>query len=155
MKIKSPTPGTISVDVASALLKVSRRRFFQLVSDGWIQRSERGEYAIKEVVQGAIAFRDDQIARAEKRNADNRIRDARAREIELRTAREEASLVPTDEVIAYTSAVVGALMERLRKLPASVTSDPHEQQRISKIVEHIGRKVDEAGSEYRNAWRRS
>ena len=147
--------GLISADVAAALLQISRRRFFQLVEQKWIAKAERGKYRLRDVVQGFIALRDDQIERIEKRNADNRIRDARAREIELRTAREEGALIPTDEVVTWTQSVVDELMRQLRELPARVTTDAGEQSRIANIIERIGDKADEAGAEYRSAWGRS
>lgn len=146
--------GFITADIAAALLRISRRRFFQLVEQKWIAKAERGKYRLRDVVQGFIALRDDQIERIERRNADNRIRDARAREIELRTAREEASLVPSDEVIAWTNSVLDELMRHLRELPARVSDDAREQVRISDMIEFIGRKAYEAGAEYRKAWGR-
>lgn len=146
--------GFITADIAAALLRISRRRFFQLVEQKWIAKAERGKYRLRDVVQGFIALRDDQIERIERRNADNRIRDARAREIELRTAREEASLVPSDEVIAWTDSVLDELMRHLRELPARVSDDAREQVRISDMIEFIGRKAYEAGAEYRKAWGR-
>lgn len=147
--------GLITADVAAALLRISRRRFFQVVEQGWIAKAERGKYRIRDVVHGFIALRDDQIERAERKNIENRIRDARAREIELRTARVEASLIPTDEVVAYTKSIVDAVMTRLRELPPLVTTDAHDQERLARMIDHIGVKTSEAGAEFRGAWGRA
>lgn len=155
MSTRSQEPSLISADVAAALLRISRRRFFQIVEQGWIAKADRGRYRIRDVVQGFIALRDDQIERAERKNIENRIRDARAREIELRTERIEASLVPSDEVVAYTKSVVDAIMAKLRELPPLLTTDAHDQERLSRMIDHIGVKTLEAGAEFRAAWRRA
>lgn len=142
---------TIGVETAAALIRVSPRRLQQLSNEGWIKKEGRGQYTVRGVVQGFITYLDDQLERTERRNADNRVREARAREIELRTARAEAQLVPTDEVLAWTQAVVGALMERLRELPERLTTDARERERIAGLIDQIGRDADEAGAEFRAA----
>ena len=146
---------TISADVAAALIRVTPRRLRQLTTEGWIKREGHGQYTIRGVVQGFLAFRDDQIERAERRNMDCRIRDARAREIELRTARAEGELVPTDLVVAYAQSVVDAVMTKLRELPPRVTTNTSNQERLARMIEHIGVKTREAGSEIREAWGRA
>jgi len=58
------------------------------------------------VVQGYIRFRNDADRRAQKSAAD-RVRDARAREIELRNAVREGRLIAIDEAIAIVEQMAG------------------------------------------------
>lgn len=145
----------IGAEVAAALIMVTPRRLQQLTTEGWIKREGRGQYTIKDVVQGYIAFKDDLLRKAEKNATENRIRDARAREIELRTAREEGALVPTEEAVAYTQAVVGELISRMNGLPAQITRDLDERRRIEAMLDRIRADVAaviaEHGSVYRSA----
>lgn len=147
-----PRSGSISVDVAARLLRVSRRRFFQLVSDGWISKDPAGEYTIVGVVHGALDYRDDQLKRAQKNEADNRLRDARAREIELRTARQEGELVPIDEANAIMHQIVGRMVSLLASVPARVTRDVRLRRQIEDAIDEVrsqlSKELVKLGEEY-------
>ena len=145
----------ISAEVAAALIRVTPRRVRQLSSEGWIKKDGRGQYTVRGVVHGYLDFQDDQIRRAQKNATENRIRDARMREIELRTAREEGELIPTEEAVAYTQAVVGELISRMNGLPAQITRDLDERRKIEAMLDRIRADVAaviaEHGSVYRSA----
>lgn len=138
----------IGAEVAAALIMVTPRRLQQLTTEGWIKREGRGQYTIKDVVQGYIAFKDDLLRKAEKNATENRIRDARAREIELRTAREEGALIPTDEAVAYTQAIVGELISHMNGLPAQITRNLDERRKIEAMLDRIRKKVAEVIAEH-------
>lgn len=153
--MKSTKNDLIGAEAAAALIRVTPRRLQQLASDGWIKREGRGRYTIEGVVHGYLDFRDDEARQVQKNSAENRIRDARARAIELRTAREEGELVPTEEAVAYTQAVVGALISRMDGLPTQITRDLDERRRIEAMLERIrsdvAKVVAEHGRMYRSA----
>ncbi|MBI1649866.1 hypothetical protein [Hyphomicrobium sulfonivorans] len=144
--------GSIKAEVAAALIRVTLRRLQQLVAEGWIKK-EAGHYTIRGVVHGYLNFLDSVRERATKNEADNRVRAARAREIELRTAREESELIPTDEAVAYTQAVVGALISRMNGLPAQITRDLNERRRIEAMLDKIRSEVAAVSAEHGAAYR--
>lgn len=142
----------ITAEVAAALIRVTSRRLRQLTAEGWVKK-EAGQYTIRGVVHGYLDFLDSVREKAAKSAADNRVRDARAREIELRTAREESELVPTEEAVAYTQAVVGALISRMDGLPAQITRDLDERRRIEAMLDRIREDVAAVIAEHGPAYR--
>jgi phage terminase Nu1 subunit (DNA packaging protein) len=78
---------------------------------------------------------------------------ARARETELRTARQELELVPTEEAVAYVQMVVGTLVSRLNGLPAQFTRDLDERRRLEAAIERIRADVADAMAQHGSAYR--
>lgn len=138
----------IGAEVAAALIRVTPRRLRQLSTEGWIKKEGHGQYTVRGVVHGYLDFQDDQIKRAQKNATEHRIRDARAREIELRTAREEGALIPTDEAVAYTQAIVGELISHMNGLPAQITRNLDERRKIEAMLDRIRKKVAEVIAEH-------
>ena len=115
--------GTINTDQAARLLMIGPERVRQLVKDGWIVRLDRDRYRLVDVVQGYLRFRNDAERRATKSGADARVRDARAQEIEIRTAERVGDLVPIDEFDAMVDGIAGLFRSELSGLPARFTRD--------------------------------
>lgn len=118
-------------------LDVSRQRVEQLTADGVLRKSENGKYAIKENVVAFLRWQRDESRRANKSAADSRVRDARAREIELKIAREQRELVPTDAAMALLTVAMGAIVARLDGLPAAVTRDLPLRRKIEAAIDTI------------------
>lgn len=146
------TSGTIPISQAALLLMISDERVRQLVKQGYIERPARGRVPLVGAVQGYIRFLRDEDRRSTKSAADNRVREARAREIELRTAREAGELIPAEEAVAYTQAVVGALISRMNGLPAQITRNLDERRKIESMLDAIREEVaavcEEHGAAY-------
>jgi hypothetical protein len=136
------TAGAITASVAARLIDVHPRRLQQLVAAGWIERPNRGEYTLVSVVQGYIRFLLDEDRRAAKSAAEARVLDARAREIELRTAREEAKLVPFDEAREFLNGVIGLFMSLLSGVPVEFTSDVDDRRRLKAILDRVRSQVE-------------
>jgi hypothetical protein len=136
------TAGTITASVAARLIDVHPRRLQQLVAAGWIERPNRGEYTLVSVVQGYIRFLLDEDRRAAKSAAEARVLDARAREIELRIAREEAKLVPWDETRAFTEAVVHLLLDGVDQLPTLAGLEGDDRRRLEAILGRVRSQVE-------------
>lgn len=135
------TSGTIPISQAALLLMISDERVRQLVKSGYIERPQRGRVPLVGAVQGYIRFLREEERRSTKSAADNRVREARAKEIELRTAREAGELVPLEEAVAYVQSVVGTLMSRLNGLPAQITRNLDERRRIADMLDGIRSEV--------------
>ena len=115
--------GLISTQVACQLLMMTRQRLGQLAADGWITRLAQGQWRTVDVVQGYIRFLRDEGRRTTKHAADSRVRDARAHEIEVRTAERLGKLVAVEEFDAMIDGICGVTRAELSGLPARVTRD--------------------------------
>src|SRR5262245_38060281 len=85
---------TVSTAYICELLMLSRQRIMQLVKDGWITQTERNRLGLTDAVQGYIKFMRDDQRKHTMGAADSRVRDARAREIEVKTQQRLQQLVP-------------------------------------------------------------
>ncbi|HEV8503706.1 MAG TPA: hypothetical protein VGR63_19195 [Casimicrobiaceae bacterium] len=122
----APRGSLMTAEMAARLLMKSAERIRQLSREGWIPKHGTGantRYALVDVVQGYIRFRDDVEKRQTKTAAATRISDARAREIELRTAIREGRLIDLDEALEAVEDLVGLLRSELSGLPARCTRD--------------------------------
>lgn len=126
--------GYISMEQAARLLMLGAERVRQLIKDGWVERGPRGQVLLVSAVQGYIRFRDDADRRAQRSAADSRVRDARAREIELRISVKEGSTIPLTDAMAALDIIVGGIRSEFEGLAASVTRDREMRHRIEDRV---------------------
>lgn len=149
----SPSPGTqVSLDVAAQLIMVTPRWVQKLAKDGWIPKAERGRYSLIGVVQGYINFLKDEARRASKSAADSRVRDARAREIELRVARQQADLIAYAEHVAILDEIIGHIRAEMDGAPARITRDLTVRQELQGIIhdclDKASRRLQQAAEEH-------
>lgn len=145
--------GTITTEVAARLIMVSAERVRQLTKQGHIARMGRDRYRVVDVVQGYIGYLKDEQRRTSKSASASRVQDARAREIELRTAREEHRLIETDEAIGVCDELVGAYKVELAGLPARLTRDIDLRRKIEVECDDICRRVADRFAEKASALR--
>ena len=123
-----------SIDLG-AHLGVTSKRVQQLSQEGVLERLGRGKYEFSKAVQAYIAYK---VAFAEKQNQStsaDRLRDRREQKEALRIAREERELIHIDESDAAMQEVCGALLDFVSSLPARITRDVRERQRIEAICD--------------------
>ncbi|WP_166304277.1 hypothetical protein [Bradyrhizobium sp. 2S1] len=137
----------ITSALAARLLMVSPERVRQLAKEGWIEKQGRDQFYLVDVVQGYIRFRNDSDRRAQKTAADSRVREARAREIELRNAVREARLIETDEAMAIVEDMIGLFRAETAGLPARVTRDLQFRKTIETAVNDILERVADIAAE--------
>ncbi|NKW10280.1 hypothetical protein HGG76_15175 [Ochrobactrum tritici] len=73
----------------------------------------QGKYPLVEAVQGYVRSLKDEERRSTKSAADNGLKAARQREVELRIAKEEGRLVELDDVEAVSSSILATLRAEL------------------------------------------
>lgn len=130
--------GIITVSQAAKLLMLeSDRRVQQLVAEGWIQKDSRGRYVTVGVVQGYIKFLKNQIAERNQNTHGNRLTDARARQVELKNAKEEHELVEFDEVTGVLDEIAGMLKSEFSGFGASMTRDQTMRKKIDAGIDAI------------------
>lgn len=128
-------PNTIDTAMAAALLKITPRYVRQISSQGWYKPAGRDRWNLIELVQGYIDFLKDEGRRTSKSAAESRVRDARAAEIERRLAREDRTIIMLDEAMAFVDLISGDFLQSIGGLPARITREPRERQRIERICD--------------------
>ncbi|WP_276199675.1 hypothetical protein [Chelatococcus sp. XZ-Ab1] len=119
---------------------LSRARVRALVADGIVP-------AGADIDTARLTYLDwlrDEDRRSTKAAGESAVRMARARQIELRTARDQRELVPWQEATAYTQEIVGMLISRMQGLPAQVTRDPALRSKIENAIDAIRTDVADA-----------
>jgi hypothetical protein len=120
---------------------VSRQRIEQLVADGWIKRYARGQYRLIDVVQGYIKSLRDERSRANVKAADSRVRDARTREIEVRTAEREGRLVDVEELFYLAATLAGMVRSEHVGVSARITRDLAVRRAIDREMNGIDQRL--------------
>ena len=128
---------TIGAGEAAELLQITPRRLQQLAAEGWIPRGKRGQYTVGGVVQGYVRSIRDEKAKSSKSAGEDRIREMRARQLELEIAREERVLIPTEDAIAAMEEVVGMVRADLSGVPARLTRDIERRREIEQAINAV------------------
>ena len=134
----------ISTAVVCQLLMLSRSRIDQLVNEGFIKRHAPGQFSLVETVQGYIRFLRDDARRHNVSAADSRVRDARAKDIEARTAQRLGRLVPLETFEEMIDNICGVVRSEFAGHPAACTRDLPMRRiierdvnaRLKRIAEH-------------------
>lgn len=114
---------TISTSESAGLLAVSKTYVRKLAADGWISQAAPGRFRLGDVVAGYVKFLKDDARRSSKTASASRAQDARAREIDLRIAREEKELIPLDVATYAIDEFVTTAVREFRNIPARATRD--------------------------------
>lgn len=115
--------GMMTTAQAASLLMVTDQWIRDLAKKGHIPRPERGMLPLVATVQGYIRYLKDEERRSSKSAAASAVQQARAREIELRIARESGKLLEMDDTEAAFADILGALRSELAGVPAASTRD--------------------------------
>jgi hypothetical protein len=123
MKIDAKTE--VPASVLAMALGVSRMRIGQLAADAVIPRIAKGRFPLLASVAGYVSWLKDEQRRVAKSAGNSRINDARAAEIEIRTAErlKTLQLLGPDEGLAVVDAVLGPMRSDLQSVPARMTKD--------------------------------
>lgn len=122
----------------------SDETILKLVRAGTIQRYGKGRYRLRESLVALSRWQTDEQRQVTKSASDSRVRDARAREIELRIAKEQRDLIQTDEALGIVDDIIGIYRSRYGGLPARVTRDPVLRKKLEAEVDAIQHDVADA-----------
>ena len=134
---------TITADQAVALLGKSRAWFFDRVKEGHIQKEAKGRYTLVRIVRGVMDYYDTLLTKQTKTQAASRVTEARAREVELRIAERERSLIPTDDAIEVVDTIIGAFRQELDSLPAAYTRNIDDRKRLEALIDAAKNRLGE------------
>ena len=144
----------ISSSDAAALIGKTRAWIAKLVADGFVKKTGQ-LLRPADVAQGHIAFLTDTQRRSSKTATLAAVQAARAREIELRIAREENKLIDLDEALGVLDEIVGGMKADFDGLAASVTRDPALRSIIEEKVDAIYERHADALVQKANSLRTS
>lgn len=111
------TAQTITVTQAATLLGRSDRWVHSLRERGLVTVDARGRYPLVGVIRAAMAHYDGLLEDAQRRARANRATDARTREIELRTAAREATLIGKQDVVEVLDQMAAMTRAEFTSLP--------------------------------------
>jgi transcriptional regulator with XRE-family HTH domain len=80
----------------ATVMGVSAARVSQLARDGWFKEIKRGVWNWQDACNGYIRYLRDEDRRSTRSQGDSRIRDAKARDIEVRTLQRLSRLIPLE-----------------------------------------------------------
>lgn len=153
----------VTASALAALTGRSRAWVFAMLKDQEVSKDGRGRYRIADVIPALIRHYEALMQKTSKSAASSRVTDARTREIELRIAQQERSLIPIDDAEMAMSQLAGVVNAELSGLPARLGRDMAvrrkaeaevhgTRQRISAALDRLseasrtGRDLDEAGA---------
>src|SRR5262245_22280521 len=93
----------------AALLGVTEPTVQNIENASRFKRLGEDRYSVVEVVKGYLSYRDDEKRRTSRSTAEGRVREARAKYLELKVAERAHELIKTDEAISMVDDVFGTL----------------------------------------------
>ena len=141
--LKDPRLDVIGTPEACQLLMLTRSRLDQLVTDGVLERHGKGEWSRIGIVHGYIKYLREDARRANRMQVDSRVREARAREIETRTAIRLGKMVPLEIYEEMLNGVAGLCRAEFAGLPAAATRDIMMRRIIEREVNARLRRISE------------
>jgi Phage DNA packaging protein Nu1 len=133
---------------AAKLIGKSETHVLSLCSEGFLQKTGRGQYRPQDVAQAALKFRESEDRRSSQTEERRKLEAARARSEELKIAREENAVVEMDEVEAIFSDILGTYRSELSGIPAASTRDLSFRAEIEK---HLNAAIDRCRSRFEEA----
>lgn len=133
----------VSTAFLADLFGVSPQSIARLARTGVLVKANRGKYPLGSSVRSYVEFKVSGEAVRRGTGSSDRVRDARAREIEQRIAREDRKLIALDECNNCVDEVVGSFITLLSVLPAQITKDIRERQRIEAIIDAARARLSE------------
>ena len=118
-----PKTAVAQVELAKHL-DISQSRVAQFVKEGiFAPNAKSGRLPVDKSRIAYIRWLRDESRKSAASMSTRRVQDARAKEIELRIAREQNKLVEMDEVEAFLRDAVGSFRSELFGVPAACTRD--------------------------------
>jgi len=102
---------------------VNTTRISQHVAEGWLISVKKGKYKWFDACQGYIRWLRDESRKSSKSASDSRMRDAKSRDIEVRTMQRLGRLVPLEVYEEMIDNLAGMVRSEFAGLAASSTRD--------------------------------
>lgn len=126
---------TMNMAAIAELCGLSERRVRQIAEAAGITPEKRGQWPAPAVIQAIL--HDARASRAAQplAVAQGRVAEARAREIEIRTAERRRELIPVEDAVAVVDATVAAFVAPLEELPRRLFRDAGGIRRAQEAID--------------------
>lgn len=132
----------VSASELAEIFGVTGQSVARLARDGIIPRVGRGRYPLRASLQGYMKHRlDSEVKRTATTGAADRLREARAAEIQQRIARQDRTLITMDEALWSVDNMSGIFLTEFTQLPARITRDPRERRRIESLCDDARTRI--------------
>lgn len=131
----------IPIAEAAAELEIGAERVRQFIKDGLVERGPRGKVSLLSLYRGYVKFMRADQRRSSKSASASRVHDARAKEIELKTAEREGRLMDVDEVRDVVGEWAGRLRTGFAGIPARLSRDLVFRRQIEAEIDDVFRKA--------------
>ncbi|QOZ06643.1 hypothetical protein XH96_03255 [Bradyrhizobium sp. CCBAU 51765] len=133
----------------AAYLDLTRQRVAALANDGNLPRKDDGTFDLDECRVAYIRFlRQAASRRVANGDSGAQLREARAREIELRVAKEIGELIPLEDVTMVMQEIVSTFCAELNGLPTACTRDLDLrnmiENQVSSAIDRCRTRLEEA-----------
>lgn len=126
----------VPTEVAAALIGGTPHWLRKLHKDfSAFEPVARGKWRVGDVLSGYHRYLENRADRLTKASASNDAQKARAEEIRRRMAREDREIIALSEAVEATDMMGGEYLRSILGLPARISREPHERQRIEKICD--------------------
>jgi hypothetical protein len=126
----------VSTAFLSEVLGLTKQGLARLSRENILPKVDRGQYELAASVQRYIDFKvRSEVSRSAPEPNGDRVKQARAAQIERRMAREDREIIALAEAVATVDEVAGEYLQSIGSLPARITRDPRERQRIEAICD--------------------
>lgn len=127
----------ISASEAAELLGVTPRWVQMLSDEGYIEKVARGRYRLESVVKGYGRHLTEKAKARQQSESARRVANARAADLEQKTAIRNRELIELDESLAAIDEIAGLLKSGFDGLPAQVTRDIQLRRTLEAAIDAI------------------
>lgn len=133
--------GIVNAETLGRLLMITDRHVQRLAKEGVFEAKGRGKYPMVPCIHAYIRHLKEENKTQTKVAGDNRLRDARAREVEMRIAKSDRIIIELSEAQDIVDKMTGAFLQSIVGLPAMITRNINERKRIEKICDKVRTKL--------------
>jgi hypothetical protein len=126
--------GTATTQELAAVLEISGTRIQQLANEGWYKSIGKNRWNRDEVYRGYLKFLRADDRRSTKSAGEFRLRDAKAKVVEMQLAERARDLIRYDEAETALETVVGVVRTEMGGVGARVTRDLVMRRAIEKAI---------------------
>jgi len=129
----------LNTEQLAALLQVDRSWVRRLAHEQALHKVD-GRFRLIDAVQAYLRYVKNEQRRTGKAEATNRVLEARAKDIELRTRLREKSLIEIDDALEALDGIVGVMLTELSELPTH-TRDLQARRIIEQAVRDMRQRI--------------
>lgn len=141
----------VSTQDMAAVLGVTPRWLSKMAADGVVPQVARGKFKLGDVVQSYSVFLKQGAEKNTGSVSLDRLRDEKAKEIQLNRLRKDRALIDIEEAIGAIDEITGIFVASLNSLPAQITGVPRERQRLDGIFDTERQRLADRFAEKRSS----